>query len=243
MRGRVDVNDSSESRQVVDLTARRSRLLGPLQRVRKHSTATGSARGVLNVLASYADADTLEVRVGRDLLGRQAGVSRSTLRRAIRRLEELGELDTVAVGIGDRASHYRITLGPPVDNRGVSPVDNATPPGRERVQSEPGEGSPRTRGRVQSEPLPIGGPISTGEGETPRTCSRHAGVDNPPPCRACRDKRLAADAADQDAAERARAARLCPHGVVDGTRVLGDGTDAARLCLACETDAPAETLF
>lgn len=187
----------------VDLTRRRSRLLGPLQAVRAHSTATGSARGVLNVLASYADADTFVVYIGRTRLEEQTGLSRSTLRRAIRRLEDEREIETLVVGDGDRPSSYRIVLSTGGDNsvEGAEPVDNyprpTTLPEREGVHSDPGGGSPRPRGGVHSEPQPEVTGLDRGEGGRERTCPAHRSVDNPPPCRRCMAARLAADAADE----------------------------------------------
>ena len=226
---------STPGRQVVDLTPRRSRMLGPLQLVRACSSSTGSARGVLNVLASYADADTLVVYVGRSTLARQSGLSRSTLRRAVRDLEAAGEVVTLEVGAGDRPSRYRLTLSPPVGE----PVDNPTVPERERVHPDPGEGSQRTRGRVHSEPQPGLGPVLTGRGSRPRACSAHASVDNPPPCRRCQELRLAAEAADRADRDAALDARRCPHGRLDGDRITGRDDYASRVCPACEVERPA----
>jgi hypothetical protein len=84
------------------------------------------------------------------------------------------------------------------------PVDNPTVLDQEGVHSEPGGGSPRTRGGVHSEPLPVVTDSYREEGARRDRCRAHALVENPPPCRACRDSRLAADAADEDEAKARR---------------------------------------
>lgn len=231
------MNDSSTGRHIVSLEPRRTRMLGPLQVVRRYSTATGSARGVLNVLASRADADTFEAWPGRDLLERETGLSRSTLRRAIRELEALGEILTVKVGTGRESSRYRITVSTGVEN----PVETPTVPDREGVHPEPPGGSPRTREGVHPEPQSKGDRQGTREGARPRTCSAHAAVDNPPPCIACRDARLAADAAVEHETTTRLDARRCPHGRIDGRKLIGAGESASRLCPACEVDSPGST--
>ena len=182
---------------VSDLNERRAKILGAVQLVRKYSAASGSARGVLNVLATYADADGRNVWIGRTRLEQEAGLSRSTLRRAIRKLEELGEVETLEEGHGARSSRYRITLSPPVENLG----ETRPYPNGERVQSEPGEGSPRTRGRVHSEPQPVETGIYRGEATVtfPDHCPAHRTVEDPPPCRKCQRTREANAAIELEA--------------------------------------------
>lgn len=164
------------------------KILGAVQLVRKHSKASGSARSVLNVLATYADRDGGSLFVGRTRLENETGLSRSTCRRAIRKLEELGELVTLVHGFGDKPSRYRITLSPDVSN----PVDNPTYSNGTRVQSEPGGGSNLNPGRVQSDPLPERTGHMTGEGGPfPDHCPDHRTVEDPPPCRKCQKTREA----------------------------------------------------
>lgn len=185
---------------VSSLDERRTRVLGAVQLVRRYSTATGTARSVLNVLATYADTDGRNVFVGRTRLERETGLSRSTLRRAIRKLEDLGEVETLSQGAGRDSSRYRITLSPPVGN----PVDNPNVPERERVQSEPGAGSECTRTGFTVNPNREV-PVITGEGSTfPDHCPAHARVEDPPPCRKCQRTRETNDDLRREQAREAR---------------------------------------
>jgi hypothetical protein len=199
-----DPADRTPARPVSHLDERRAKVLGAIQLVRAHSTATGSARSVLNVLATYANADGSSLWAGREKLERETGLSRSTLRRAIRRLEELGELETLEVGSGRRSTRYRITLSPPCGE----PVEILNVPERERVQPEPAGGSIRPRRGVTVNPDRVL-PGSTGGGVSyPDQCSTHAFVEDPPPCRRCQQTREANETArvelERAARERAR---------------------------------------
>lgn len=221
-------------RNVTRLDDRRTPILGAVQLVRRHSTATGTARAVLNVLAGYADTDGRNVWIGRTRLEHETGFSRSTLRRAVRKLEALGELETLEVGIGDKSTRYRITLS----TTGENAVSNGNVPERERVQSEPGEGSRRPRGRVHSEPLPVVDRYLPGEGVAfPDHCPAHATVEDPPPCRKCGRTREANAAARAAAAVEARAATR--RRKLDAQRAALEA-DRAR---AAADDSPARAAF
>lgn len=140
-----------------------------MQVVRRHSRATGTPRALLNVLASYADADTFVVEIGRAKLAEQSGMSRSTCRRAIRHLEDLGEVVTLFAGTGETASRYRLTLSTTGDNPGENVPDRG----------------PTRRGRgVHSEPHTRVIDLSEGGG-FPDHCPEHRHVEDPPPCRRC----------------------------------------------------------
>jgi hypothetical protein len=180
----------------VSLDAHRAKILGGIQLVRAHSRATGTPRAVLNVLASYADADGRNVWIGRGRLEEETGLSRSTCRRAIRALEELGELETLEVGTGRRSSRYRLTLS----TGGENPVQTGTVPDREGVQSEPAGGSERPREGVHSDPQPVVTGSDREGGAFPDHCPTHRDVEDPPPCRRCGQTREANAAARRSAA-------------------------------------------
>lgn len=169
------------------------KILGAIQLVRKHSKATGSARAVLNVLAGYADADGTGIKVGTERLARESGLSIDTVKRARKRLVQLGEVEIIVLGTGSRATHYRLRLERYPIEQGVQV---ATPRGVYVA----------TPGGVQVAPQPSIDRPDTGGRTTPPRCSRHVGVVDPPPCRACRGEREAADAAAFAAASTAHVA-------------------------------------
>jgi len=177
------------------------KILGALQLVRRYSRARGSARAVLIVLASYADRDGTGARPGTDTIARDAGVSVDTVKRARRKLVELGEIEIVEHGTGARATRYRITISTPGDK----PVDNRPNSNEQGVQSAtPGGLQIDTPGGLQTAPRPaIDRPETGGEDVGPR-CSRHRGVEDPPPCRGCGRAR---ERADLDQLEQRRATR------------------------------------
>lgn len=183
------------SADVTRLDDHRPRILGAVQLVRRYSRARGSARAVLTVLASYADADGTGAFPGTATIARDAGVSPETVKRARRKLIALGEVEVVEQGFGSRSTRYRITLSPPVGE----PVDKERTRSSRGVNLTPGRGQPDTPRGVQTDPLPYIDRPDTG-GETPPRCSRHAGVEDPPPCRGCATARERREALDRDEA-------------------------------------------
>ncbi len=178
-----------------------------LRVVRECSVAQGSARAVLTVLATYADATGL-AWPSVEQIARDAGRSRSTVQTALRQLEvELCEI-RVDRGTGrGKASEYRIRLADlierasqAVENPVIEGIDAlikgpTVTPFRERKGPEsrskgPGHRAPSTKEQPR--------------GDARGRCPAHATVENPPPCIGCRDARLAADAADAEAERQAR---------------------------------------
>jgi hypothetical protein len=77
-----------------------------------HSRSKGSARLVLLAMADEANDQGLltAYRRSRSWLARKANVDAGTVRRAIRELVDLGELEVLATGDGRDSSDYRLTL-------------------------------------------------------------------------------------------------------------------------------------
>lgn len=166
---------------VTRLDDHRPRALGAVQLVRRYSTARGSARAVLLAIALHADRDGTNAYPGTTTLAREAGVSIPTVKRARRALVAAGELEVVEQGTGERSTRYRITLSPPVGE----PVDDERTRSGRGVRMTPPGGRRDTRGGFQSDPQPsLTDPIPEGVDVGPR-CSRHRGVEDPPPCRGC----------------------------------------------------------
>jgi hypothetical protein len=169
-----------------------------LKVVRECSKVEGPPRAVLTVIATYAD-DRGVAWPSIPTIARDAGLSRSTVIRAIKLLVATGELLVVKRGGGQTTStRYRIPLdllvGASVDNP-VESVDNDSE-NSVRVTLLPIENSV-TGGREQCHPdtqRTIEEPRGDA-GATEDTCPTHRGLDDPPPCRRCRDQRVAADAA------------------------------------------------
>jgi hypothetical protein len=183
---------------VHSLDDRRVRILGPIQQVRAWSRSTGSARAVLTVLATYADAAGGSCRPAQATIAHDTGFEVRTVRRALARLVKLGELEIEELGTGRRATRYRITLSPPVDNSVDIPL---FPIGSVDTVSAQGGHHDRA-GRTPCPPT-VHRPDIDREGDGPPRCSRHRGVEEPPPCRGCMKAR---EAADSVAAEQARKA-------------------------------------
>lgn len=91
-----------------------------------HSRSKGSARLVLLAMADEANDQGLltAYRRSRSWLARKANVDAGTVRRAIRDLEELGEIVTLTTGDGRDSSDYRLTLP------GLGEGGQDAPPGR-----------------------------------------------------------------------------------------------------------------
>lgn len=112
-----------------------------LAAVFRASRSKGSARLVLLALADVAN-DEGEVTAyarSQKILARKANVDQGSVRRAIDRLEELGELKVLSQGDGRRPSDYRITLGEGAQDEGAqaaapAPAGRAPSPGETRAQ-------------------------------------------------------------------------------------------------------------
>lgn len=184
---------------VTRLEDHRPRSLGAVQLVRRYSTARGSARAVLMVLALHADRDGTNAHPGTNTIAREAGVSVETVKRSRRALLALGEIEVVEQGTGARSSRYRITLSPPVGE----PVDNERTRTGRGVNMTPGGGQFDTPRGLQTDPQPSHTDPIPGGGDVGPRCARHAGVEDPPPCRGCGKARERQEA-DQLAAARRR---------------------------------------
>lgn len=201
------MNDTSSPRQIVDLDARRGKLLGPLQAVRRfyrdHEDdleLTRRARTLLTTLATYADAETYVTRVGQSTLERDSGQSERTVRRALVDLKSAGLVEVLEYGNGRTPSTVRLTLPQPVCN----PVDNPTLPNREgghgdRAGRSPWPGRAVTVTPYRELPIDIGEDVRELGDPSSVRCARHEGVDDPPPCYPCKQAREAAEAALEDA--------------------------------------------
>lgn len=177
---------------------------GALKVVRAHSRATGTPRGVLTVIATYANEEGL-ARPSMATIARDLGHSSRTVTRAVAALEALGELVVIERGTGARASRYRIPLDSLVDNSLAEANEGDTvspfPIGRDDKSVE-SHRHPDTRKTIER-PLNLGGTVAD-------TCRAHAGNPNPPPCRSCQSARVAAEAAREQQAKHdaAQARRL-----------------------------------
>lgn len=175
---------------VTHLHDRRPELFGCLKVVRAHSRATGSARAILTALATYADPDGSNARPSVPTLMRDTGLSDATVRRGLRRLEQIREIVCTKRGGGRSVSIYRITVSPVDDPVDEALFDLPQPDGFRTAALSPRQGSPVTvTGQTpHSDYLPIGTAQNRG-GSTSERCSRHAGVEDPPPCHRCRTAR------------------------------------------------------
>lgn len=107
----------------------------------RSSRSKGSARLVLLALADVANDEgeiTAYARSQR-ILAQKANVDQGSVRRAIDKLEELGELKVLSVGDGRQPSDYRIMLGEGAQDEGAQsaapgPAGRAPSPGDTRAQ-------------------------------------------------------------------------------------------------------------
>lgn len=93
----------------------------------KYSKAVGTARFVLVALADYADDKTSIAWPSRASLARKVAVSGQTIRRAMRELEDLGEIVCIHRGTGHQTSRYRITVGPDTTDTDLDEPPASTP--------------------------------------------------------------------------------------------------------------------
>lgn len=100
--------------------------MGKLYRdlVRQHSTAKGSVRAVLNVLADYAN-DSGFAWPGRALLASEAGVSERTVIRAIQKLCADGWVEVAENASGGRGKKPGFKITPPTPQKGDIKGDNS----------------------------------------------------------------------------------------------------------------------
>lgn len=136
---------------------------------RDYSRARGSAYVVLVMLAERAPDETRVARPGLKLLAIESRVDRSTVQRALSKLEELGEIEAVAYRSGGhgKATEWAILVGPEMYEttiaeeqglRSATPAKGGTshnkggtshekgrtlPPQPERTEDEPNDGSPK----------------------------------------------------------------------------------------------------
>lgn len=201
------------------------RILGCVQWVRSSAEqggprATGRPKALLLYLSSYADADGTNLRVGTARIVQELGWPLATVKRARRKLIELGDLIVLVEGTGSKSTEYRI----PVPNPPEKSVGTRSGRG---VIVTPGGGHSDPGGGVIVTPNRPGDRPNTGEAARGDRCDRHQADDEPPPCRSCgrarvaHEERLRADAlaaaaaarearqeADRQAATTSRARRL-----------------------------------
>lgn len=185
------------------------RILGALQLVRRYSKARGSARAVLIVIASYADADGTNTWPGTALIAEEAGVDVSTVKRARRKLLALGEIEVVRVGYGSTSTRYRVTLQPPEGETVPERIEGSKRPGVRLARGQidtPGGVQGDTPGGVHSDPLPSITDQNR-EGGDADTCRAHQGLEDPPACRRCQKIREANETARREYLAAAAAAK------------------------------------
>lgn len=127
--------------------------------VRDYSRATGSAYTVAIMLAERAPDETRIARPGLKQLALDARSTRSTVQRALKVLEELGEFEAVAHRDGGRgkATEWLVLVGPEMYETKYGEEEgsqSATPP--ERVSPRTERASSRTERVAPVLPLPEG---------------------------------------------------------------------------------------
>lgn len=130
------------------------------------SRAEGTERNLLQTLAFHMNVETFETRPGHQRLMRWAGVSKSTVQRCLRRLEEkLGEVALISAGNGSHAATYRVLAGADT----WSPIrDHVTTWSSGQGGCHPGGviGSPKvTTQQERKNNYPLHSPSSNGNGE------------------------------------------------------------------------------
>lgn len=138
----------------------------------EHSKSTGNDRLVLLAIADRANDEGTDAWPSIETLAGKTRASESTVKRSIRRLVELGELDVIEVGTGRRSSRYRVAVeGGQIDtpseggqfDRGVT----REPPGGSRV-------TPDTSLRPKTpQPPASGGRDADSEQTKLNHCGRH----------------------------------------------------------------------
>lgn len=142
-----------------------------------HSQAKGSSKYVLLALADYADDDDRICWPSIASIGAKTGLGKNTVRRALRDIEKLGEIEVVSPGGGTTSTRYVITryrFGPgpkshPVPN--LTPSQNGTGPktSEEGVQNGYGGGPKWTPNLSLTSQEPLGALDETGTAEV-RSC-------------------------------------------------------------------------
>lgn len=141
----------------------------------EHSRSKGAARLVLLALADVAadDGEVSAYRRSQSVLARKANISDESVRRALRELEELGEVQVLVRGSGRRRSDYRLIVGPqpePPQDEGSGPTAGPGQPPQDGGSITPSldvrDPSPirdiRSRLRAAgSEPATLGDPEDT----------------------------------------------------------------------------------
>lgn len=150
-----------------------------MARVFKHSRSTGAARLVLLALADEAHESGAVTAYKRSQkhLAKKANTDPRTVRRAIRALEELGELEVLKEGDGRESSDYMLTIP---DREGDTPAPTKPESGEGEMPTHPGQDAhpgrttrPPTAGEMpapssRSLPVPPVDPGTSAPTATPR---------------------------------------------------------------------------
>lgn len=139
----------------------------------QHSRAKGSARLVILAMADEANDEGLltAYRRSQSWIAHKANLDKSTVRRAIDTLEELGEVKVLAQGDGRTSSDYQLTLpglaSPAGDDEGAQPArPYPAPPGRAKRTPRGGESPPQ--GQQDAAPIiPVSPGASPSEPDQP----------------------------------------------------------------------------
>lgn len=132
-----------------------------IARVFRYSRSKGIARLVLLALADVAN-DEGEITAyarSQKILAAKANCDQGSVRRAIDKLEELGEVAILAVGDGRRSTDYRLTI-----------AEGAHPEGPRSAGPAPAERAPRG-GETRAQGAQDAGPISPSSTDAPPSSS------------------------------------------------------------------------
>ena len=199
------------------------------ERALRDSGLPFGTRGVLAILGSFMNADGTGARPSLPTLAAACGLSRRTVSHHLEPALTAGWLARESGGSG-KASRYSARL--PIGQQVARAIHD---PGNSPRES----GQPVARDQASGCPPPRQDQDKTKKGGRTRRCQRHADDPHPPPCLACKDARVAADAAAAVDKQARLASRECPHGRLDGMTIKGAGPNASRLCGDCDVEQPA----
>lgn len=105
----------------------------------EHSASRGAARLVLLAIADVAadDGQVTAYRRSQSVLARKANITQEGVRKAIKELVRLGELEVLVQGSGRRRSDYQIRVGPTQEGPTVLGADPDPPPGQSPTELGP----------------------------------------------------------------------------------------------------------